>query len=899
MYVTQTHPIASCSLTLYPARRPKSSKHKKERQSDFTKAKLKLGKGKQVAANATNTSVSSKGIALPAQSLSTAGSKGTDPVSRRNLTLPELLVQARHYSTAVKKTALQESLDLLERHPPLVPQHLLPLTSALVHLVADPSASVRALVRQLLALLAEALPRASLVQVTAPPLLLFTLAALSSLQDPVRIDALLIVDLLLAKIPNELVRGLDLDHPLGRGASGTASQDASSHDASAAANADSGAPGPRLLEALLSLLKVRAALGSETASVLNGGMTSAAHAASLSDLDPRTRVRVLRTLERFLREAGRVRRGVPEPRQGEGEGEGREDEEAAGREEEDEEPWYLAGAFATPEAYRDFVAGSFSSTVERSRKRVRVEADLRGAQGVLASPVERFDLACGSTAPSASFSPIGSLGLWTPPASPPPTTTTTAIGTSTPVHSSAPSPSLLALLHPTLLSSFLDSAPSALDPSAAAAASSNATSDGSGAGEQHHLETVAAVVSLARQLCALELARPAEEGNDASTSSSSAAVTATVTAAGARRKEARRLLLAFLTHASPYFPFGSPDAVAVGSLQQQQHTLGASTGAGTAGTKRPTVAQQVAEERYLSLNLSFAELSSLLVLSSSSSSSSSGSGDDTRKKVKGKGKGKGPSRKELEAERVEAVVLERVQDWVVRALRGELPSASSPLQGVTLSPSAFTRLEPTLWALLNHPDADRSEEVFAAVVEFMGRQKTGAAGGGGAEAKRWAMRFVASCVMVHASPTYTAPFDLSPLAARLPARLGSPNAKEAGRNALAVWLVGLPKYLWELGAARERREEVETLLSLSPLLTPFFHLVHPKTRAPLPGPFTRLPADSNASRLAVDLVWYLGRSAVEEGETVEGVEGLVKAVETACEAVGGEVQARWEAVRRI
>lgn len=578
----------------------------------------------------------------------------------------------------MKKTALQESLDLLERHPPLVPQHLLPLTSALVHLVADPSASVRALVRQLLALLAEALPRASLVQVTAPPLLLFTLAALSSLQDPVRIDALSIVDLLLAKIPNELVRGLDLDHPLGRGASGTASQDASSHDASAAANADSGAPGPRLLEALLSLLKVRAALGSETASVLNGGMTSAAHAASLSDLDPRTRVRVLRTLERFLREAGRVRRGVPEPRQGEGEGEGREDEEAAGREEEDEEPWYLAGAFATPEAYRDFVAGSFSSTGERSRKRVRVEADLRGAQGVLASPVERFDLACGSTAPSASFFPIGSLGLWTPPASPPPMTTT-AIGTSTPVHSSAPSPSLLALLHPTLLSSFLDSAPSALDPSAAAAASSNATSDGSGAGEQHHLETVAAVVSLARQLCALELARPAEEeeGNDASTSSSSASFTATATAAGARRKEARRLLLAFLTHASPYFPFGSPDAVAVGSLQQQQHTLGASTGAGTAGTKRPTVAQQVAEERYLSLNLSFAELSSLLVLSSSSSSSS-GSGDDTRKKVKGKGKGKGPSRKELEAERVEAVVLERVQDWVVRALRGEVRPFHSP-----------------------------------------------------------------------------------------------------------------------------------------------------------------------------------------------------------------------------
>lgn len=40
---------------------PKSQKQKKASAADFTKAKLKLGKGKQIASNATNTSYSSKG----------------------------------------------------------------------------------------------------------------------------------------------------------------------------------------------------------------------------------------------------------------------------------------------------------------------------------------------------------------------------------------------------------------------------------------------------------------------------------------------------------------------------------------------------------------------------------------------------------------------------------------------------------------------------------------------------------------------------------------------------------------------------------------------------------------------------------------------------------------------
>lgn len=68
------------------------------------------------------------------------------------------------------------------------------------------------------------------------------------------------------------------------------------------------------------------------------------------------------------------------------------------------------------------------------------------------------------------------------------------------------------------------------------------------------------------------------------------------------------------------------------------------------------------------------------------------------------------------------------------------------------------------------------------------------------------------CAQIHSSPSYIAPFDLEPLASKLPATL-SPNAKEMKNNALARWLVALPKYLWELGNATEPPREAEIEVS--------------------------------------------------------------------------------------
>lgn len=533
------------------------------------KAKLKLGKGKQLAQNATDTSIASKGISLPSQSLSTAGSKGSEPTSRRNLTLAELLIQSRHYSTPVKRQALQEALELMTSYPHLIQQHLLGLTTSLAHLVADPSASVRSLVRQLVHQLASQLPRASFLQACAPPLVLYTLAALSALEDPIRIDALRLVDLLLEAIPAELVRGFD---PL---AVISPNDDGKENDS---------VTGPRILDSLLSLLKVR-----RNDQVEGAATMTTTGAATLSDLSPEARLAVLSTLESFLAAASDSTRAS-----------------------EGTDAWYLAGAFSSPEAFQDFLAGSSHGGASSSSP-----SSSKGR------PIEPY-AALADVHANDHFA-LNSLGLLTPPTTP----TASTPGTKR--------PSLLALLHPTLLSSFLDSAPTALNPSAAATGSSTGGD---------HLATVTAVVAVARQLFTSELSG---NGNGSGNGS------------GNGVQATRHMLLAFLTHASPYFPFGAD-------------VLASTT------SSRPTAAQQASEAKFLSLNLAFAELSSLLVLSGGGKTLTTNEREDAQAAASKKGKG----RKKVEADKggVEVVVLDRVQEWVVQALRGEVSEGSLASDGL-------------------------------------------------------------------------------------------------------------------------------------------------------------------------------------------------------------------------
>ncbi|GAA5837562.1 hypothetical protein JCM11251_002014 [Rhodosporidiobolus azoricus] len=784
---------------------PKSTKHKKERAADFTKAKLKLGKGKQVASNATNTSFAAKSIALPSQ-LQHAAPKYA-PTSRRNLTLPELLVQCRHYSVPTKREALSEISQLLSTHPFLLTQHLLPLTTTIAHLVPDESKGVRGFARDVLVFMCENLTHGQLVSVSAG-IVLFTLSALSSLDDPVRIDALKVLDLLLAYIPDEVTRGWDGTADLSQSSSSSSGFEGSSD------GADDKGTGPKVVEALLGMLKIRSVgLQKTPGQSGGGGFTSAAVG---SDLSPSARLAVLTTLSNFLKAS----------MSSDGAWQGVE-----GEVNRDKEPWYLSSSFSTPRAYANFLS-SFSPSITASHSISPAEAGIMNT--ALSAPIEPFDLFTSSTSSSSALA-LSSFGLFTPP--PTPTSSFTA-------STSAPAPTLLSLLHPLLLSSFLDAAPTAFSPSASLSLSTSAGA------RADAVETVEAVLGVGRELFHGALGGGGQEART--------------------RREARKALLALLSHAAPYFPFGSDTLPSDAGKRSGQE-----------------------EERFLRLNLVFAELSSLLVLSDGEEE---GKGKEKEKKGKGK-------REREKKERVEEVVVERVQEWVVAALKGELTTPSHPL-GLPLSPSAFSALEPTLWSLLNQTDSEKAKEVWEAV---LGAFVRGGGGQGGSRREGWV--FAARVILLQSDPSYINRFDLSSTFAS--SSSSSDEVDLPKGSMLAKWLATVPKWLWELGVKDEATTELvltfllklaqqgskgvlpsSALFPLPPLLTPFFHLLHP-SRGSMAGPFCRLSTPVQAK--AMDLAVYLASLPGVEDEKGRGLREAVERAVRACEEGDeGWARARWE-----
>jgi len=275
-----------------------------------------------------------------------------------------------------------------------------------------------------------------------------------------------------------------------------------------------------------------------------------------------------------------------------------------------------------------------------------------------------------------------------------PTTSEPVASTST-----APAQTLLSLLNPTLLSSFLDAAPSAFSPTPVIGQSSQAASA--------ELRTITAVLRVARELFYRDLGGNASSTLDESSSS---------TPNSKSRPQARKLLFSLLSHAAPYFPFGADELQERTSAEEQQ---------------------------LLQLNLTFAELVSLLVLSEEEEtlSQSRASGGSDKKNSKKASKAQSDSSKLSH-------ILSTVQTWVIAALNCTLTSSTHPLGLPPLSVDAFMALEPTLWSLLNQRDAEGVENVWSAVLTGWGKMTREG------EARRRVFEFIARAVLVRQVPLF-------------------------------------------------------------------------------------------------------------------------------------------------
>lgn len=148
---------------------------KKKRQVDFQKVKLKVGKTKPKANNATNTNFRTKGIYLSEQlNKDTSG-----PTTHRQLGInvsslyyftcwltchyfsnttnlfflllyQDLLSQLHHYNDNVKHSALLGLRELLTLNPSLLEQHLCRLLSEVAAVFTDKDGSVRSASARLL-----------------------------------------------------------------------------------------------------------------------------------------------------------------------------------------------------------------------------------------------------------------------------------------------------------------------------------------------------------------------------------------------------------------------------------------------------------------------------------------------------------------------------------------------------------------------------------------------------------------------------------------------------------------------------------------------------------------------------------------------------------------------------
>eukprot|EP00257_Ricinus_communis_P023061 XP_015582954.1 uncharacterized protein LOC8275754 [Ricinus communis] len=125
-----------------------SSKKQQKRGVDFKKIKRKLGRKLPPPKNATNTEIKSKAIVLPEQSV--ASDKAGLAVSKKGLTLKELLQQTSHHNAKVRKDALNGMRDLFLKYPEELTMHRYAVMEKLRERISDDDKMVRETLYQLL-----------------------------------------------------------------------------------------------------------------------------------------------------------------------------------------------------------------------------------------------------------------------------------------------------------------------------------------------------------------------------------------------------------------------------------------------------------------------------------------------------------------------------------------------------------------------------------------------------------------------------------------------------------------------------------------------------------------------------------------------------------------------------
>ncbi|SNX86129.1 related to IPI1 - essential component of the Rix1 complex [Melanopsichium pennsylvanicum] len=425
---------------------PKATKRKKENKADFQKTKLKLGKGKQAANNATDVSFKAKTIALPQQSIN--ADKSGKQVNSRNLTISELALQLRHYSASVRRDAVGGIREILTLHPSLLLSAAAPLLSELSRCIGDDDAAVR---KQLHSLLAWMLPQIP-PQLLGPyynNLLLFTTSALSHIYPEVRLDAIKVLNVCLETLPQVATSGWENAVFEMADAVASASSTITTPNIAGSSSASHQPHGERIMNCFLNLLGVTQ-------------RSSAMASITATNLAPGAKLLILKSIRTFLAHA------LPT---------------ASGDEGQDSSSqscpsWFFRSAFPSSAEFEYFrkllgryTGSSQARTVTVSQSSNDMAADVPNSLGMEA-PYPYWIISDWATSSlmdteSTSGKSLNQVDLYnclqmaTASSAP---LNVTAAGSSTENQSKSAALLLFALFEPALLASFLDTAPSAFQP---------------------------------------------------------------------------------------------------------------------------------------------------------------------------------------------------------------------------------------------------------------------------------------------------------------------------------------------------------------------------------------------------------------------------------------------------
>lgn len=169
------------------------SKKKREKNKDFAKAKLKVGKTAAKPSNYTDTSFVAKTISLPNQSISI---KNVDS----DIDLIKRLSLVKHHSNQTRK----ETLIYIQQHLPSNPSLYKQILTAIVPLILDQSQSVRLALQELMVAIAEKQP--NIMELHARTIVLFIHSAMTHINHAIRTDSCKFLNILIKFGPDSLVR---------------------------------------------------------------------------------------------------------------------------------------------------------------------------------------------------------------------------------------------------------------------------------------------------------------------------------------------------------------------------------------------------------------------------------------------------------------------------------------------------------------------------------------------------------------------------------------------------------------------------------------------------------------------------------------------------------------------